>query len=60
MNKKAEDKWAIRCKMCNTVYGTLAHLKLYNKPICNKCCDTAKFEKGLFKGCECKKGNNEE
>lgn len=59
MNKKAKDEWAIRCSKCNTVYGRLGHLELYNKRICNKCCDTAIMENELFKGCNCQKGRNE-
>ncbi len=50
-----EDKYPIRCSKCNTVYGALAHLELYNKRICNKCCPTSKYDKnGLFMGCDCK------
>lgn len=60
MKQKAKDNWSFRCSKCNTVYGKLGHLELYNKRICNKCCDTAIIVNGLFKGCECKKGNNDD
>lgn len=46
----------MKCNKCNKSFGHLAHKALYQKQICNKCCETAKFDsKSLFNGCKCSK-----
>ena len=45
----------MKCLKCDKKFGILSHKKKFNKQICNKCCETSKYENSIFIGCDCKK-----